>query len=79
MTDEEIQTLRSISAREYRALIAALGMNITDAGRYLGVSPRQGRRYVEGTRQVRPAEVLLLRLLEHKNIEPLVPLPPRKD
>jgi len=78
MTDQELQTQRSISPRAYRGLVASLGMSVAGAGRYLGVSQRTGRRFVEGVTDVPASCVLLLRLLDAHNIRPVVPPAPKK-
>ena len=77
--NDDWQTQRSISPRQYRALIYMLGLTQEGAGRYLGVSPRTARRYVAGDAEIPPASVMLLRMLEANQITPLVPRKPRPD
>jgi len=78
MTDDW-QNQRSISPRQYRGLIASLGMTQEGAGRFLGVSHRQARRYISGEAEVPPGFVLLLRILDAYEITPKVPPAPKAD
>jgi DNA-binding transcriptional regulator YiaG len=67
------QDNREMSRREYREIIAELGMSQAAAGRYLGISERTTHRYSSGDARVRTAEALLLRsLLAHREM-PRVP------
>lgn len=54
---------------QYRKLLSDLGLNIVEAGRVLGVSPRQAQRYAaKGAIPVPVAK--LMRLMAEKNIDP---------
>jgi len=77
MDKTDWQDTRSLSPRGYARTIAALGLNQSSAARYLGVSPRTGRRYVEGTARVPVATVLLLSALLMSGTKPLVPKRPK--
>lgn len=67
------QNERSMTARQYKAVIAELGMSQAAAGRYLGVSERTTHRYASGDAKLRASEALLLRALLHHNEKPEVP------
>jgi len=64
---------REMTKEEYSAIIHRLGMNKSQAGRYLGVSLRTAQRYWDGLSTVPTASALLLRALVHYNIPPAVP------
>jgi len=64
---------RTMSPKDYRAIIAQLGMSQAAAGRYLGVSPRTAYRYASGAAKLRPSEALLLRALVRYHEDPVVP------
>ncbi len=54
---------------QYRKLLSDLGLNIVEAGRVLGISPRQAQRYAAG--DAIPAPIAkLMRLMAEKNIDP---------
>jgi len=54
---------------QYRKLLEHLGLNVVEAGRVLGISPRQAQRYA--ARDAIPGPVAkLMRLMVEKNIDP---------
>jgi len=67
------QTDRTMTAKQYRAAIGELGMNIAQSARYLGVGERTGHRYVRGETNIPEAHALLLRSLLATGTKPLVP------
>ena len=67
------QADRVMTPAQYRAVLGALGLNIAQAGRYLGVSERTSHRYVRGETNIPEAHALLLRSLHAGRIKPLVP------
>ena len=67
------QDERSMTGRQYRAIIAQLGMSQAAAGRYLGISERTTHRYASGDAHVRASDALLLRSLVHHGEQPVVP------
>jgi len=74
---EEWQRERMLSPKGYLRAIAGLGMNVAQAGRWLGVSKRTGYRYATGETAIPTAVVLLLGSAKRHAIRPLVPAPPR--
>jgi len=67
------QDERKMSSRQYKNIIARLGMTQAASGRYLGRSERTIHRYVAGEVPVHEAEALLLRALVEFNVTPIVP------
>jgi hypothetical protein len=67
------QSERTMSPEQYSWTIRQLGMNKSQAARYLGVSLRTGQRYWDGVTPVPVATGILLRLLLHYRIPPQVP------
>jgi hypothetical protein len=67
------QSKRTMTAAEFLAAIARLGMNIAEAGRFLGMSERQARRLAAGTVEVYTPVALLLRLMLRHREAPVVP------
>ena len=67
------QSEREMSPREYKKIIAQLGMTQAASARFLGRSERTVHRYVAGEVSVHAAEVLLLRALVEHNVTPVVP------
>jgi DNA-binding transcriptional regulator YiaG len=57
-----------MDAREYRAIIEALGMNQVGAARFLGIGPRTSRRWIAGDAVPTVAASKLLRLMLKHNI-----------
>lgn len=55
---------------EYHEAITKLGFNVEDAGRFLGVSGRASRRWLDGERSVPPPVAKLLRMMIHLEIHP---------
>jgi len=54
---------------QYRLLLEHLGLNVVEAGRVLGISPRQAQRYA--AQDAIPGPVAkLMRLMAEKNIDP---------
>ena len=68
------QQHRRLTPQEYQSLVSRLGMNKSQAGRYLGVSVRTAQRYWDGLAAVPTAAVLLLHALMHHRELPQVPL-----
>jgi len=67
------QSERGMTAIEYKATLKELGLNIAQAGRYLGISERTSHRYIRSETPVPEAHALLLRALVHTRTKPLVP------
>jgi len=67
------QYKRTMYPADYKEAIADLGMNIAQAGRYLGVSERTSHRYIRGEAEIPIATVLLLRALIATGTAPVVP------
>ncbi len=59
-----------MSAAEYEAAIAALGLNQVQAAYWLNVSTRQSQRYARGAQTIPPPVAMLLRLAIHLKLEP---------
>lgn len=54
---------------QYRNLLETLGLNVVEAGRVLGISPRQAQRYAAN--DAIPAPIAkLVRLMVENNIDP---------
>lgn len=54
---------------QYRKLLEHLGLNVMEAGRVLGISPRQAQRYA--AKDAIPGPIAkLVRLMVEKNIDP---------
>lgn len=67
------QTQRTMTGRQYSAALKALGLNQSSAARYLGIPPRQSRRYVSGDAEIPTPTALLLRSLIAHGDKPIVP------
>jgi len=67
------QDQRLMGREDYSRAIHQLGMNKSQAGRYLGVSLRTAQRYWDGDAEVPIATALLLRALLHYGARPVVP------
>ncbi len=65
--------IRKMTADEYEAMIGRLGMNVAQAGRFLGISERTSHRYIRGEAEIPIAHALLLRAMWHFRAEPEVP------
>lgn len=52
-----------MSADEFRAILADLGLNQTEAATVLGITPRAVRFYVAGERSIPPVLAKVARLL----------------
>lgn len=52
-----------MTAPQYRAALARLGLSQVEAGRVLGVDPRTSRRWALGERELPPPAAKLLSLL----------------
>ena len=64
---------RQMSPEQYSWTIRQLGMNKSQAARFLGVSLRTGQRYWDGIAAVPVATAMLLRLMLAHSIRPQVP------
>lgn len=64
---------REMSGQQFETAIKRLGLSQAAAGRFLGHSERQMRRYVTGEAVVPTAEALLLRLMIAKGEKPVAP------
>ena len=53
----------NMSAEEFRAALAIVGLSISRAAPLLGISVRQARRWAAGTSPINPASAKLLRLM----------------
>ena len=62
-----------MSPEQYSWTIRQLGMNKSQAARFLGVSLRTGQRYWDGITPVPAAVAMLLRLMLVYGIRPVVP------
>ena len=71
------QKEREMTPRQFKNIIARLGMTQAASARYLGRSERTVHRYVADEVPVHPAEALLLRALVEFNVTPVVP--PRSE
>jgi hypothetical protein len=71
MTDWQLD--RRMTAAQYRAAIDRLGLNMSQAGRFLGVSPSTAQRYAKGKGEIPECIALLLGLMVQFKIEPMVP------
>ena len=67
------QLERTMTPRGFAHSIELLGLSQEACGRYLGISGRTVRRYVEGASAVPAAHVLLLRALMRFRVTPLAP------
>jgi len=78
--DNDWQNQRKMAPGEYRRVIAQLGLNTAQAGRWLGLGIRTAYRYRDGESEIPEAHVLLLRAAIHYGIKPVVPqwVPPRR-
>ena len=52
-----------MTANQYRAAIARLGLSQVQAGKLLGVMPRQSRRWIAGDAAIPESAAKLLRLM----------------
>jgi hypothetical protein len=75
----EWQKDRTMTGRQYKLIIKALGLNQAAAGRYTGVSARTSRRYITGHAEVPTSTALLLRSLVAHGETPVVPKWKRGD
>lgn len=55
---------------QYRTAIAKLDLSQERAGRWLGLSPRQGRRYASGEAEIPEPVAKLLRLVLRLKLSP---------
>jgi DNA-binding transcriptional regulator YiaG len=63
------QTQRTMTPAEFRSACFALGMKISPAARYLGISNRTARRYLSGHTTIPTAVALLFcSMLHHGDI-----------
>jgi hypothetical protein len=62
-----------MSPEQYSWTIRQLGMNKSQAARFLGVSLRTGQRYWDGITPVPAAVAMLLRLMLAHGVRPAVP------
>lgn len=60
----------TMTRARYRLAIKRLGLNQTQASRFLGVSDRQGRRWALGEAEVDEAVNLLLRIMLAHELTP---------
>lgn len=60
----------AMTGARYRLAIKRLGMNQREAAEFMGVSPRQGRYWAAGEREVPQSVNLLLRLMLAYGIKP---------
>lgn len=59
-----------MTPKQYRAAIDRLGLSQVKAAAFLGVSPRQSRRWALGEGEIPKAEATLLRVMIKYNIKP---------
>ena len=67
------QNQREMTPQQYYDTIFLLGMNITQAARYLGVSERTSHRYARGEAGIPTATILFLRCMVAQHVLPRVP------
>lgn len=67
------QTGREMTPLEFQLTVSALGMSQAACGRYLDISGRTVKRYIDGHSRIPTAYVLLLRGLVAGGVMPLVP------
>lgn len=73
MVNADWQGQRTMTARQFKAVIREMGMSQAGAGRFIGVSERTAHRMVSGETEVPASVALLLRsMLAHKE-RPIVP------
>jgi hypothetical protein len=60
-----------MDADQYRAAINALGLNLTGAARFLGISLSTSQRHAEGNAAVPQRIAILLSLMLHLQISPV--------
>ena len=58
------------SKQKYLKALAALGLNQSAAGRFLGLAPRTGRAYALGESEPPPSVTMLLAVMIEYNITP---------
>lgn len=68
---------RRTTAKKFKTMLLAVGLNQTTGARYLGMSVRTVRRMTAGTGKVPDAVMLLLHLMKKHDEEPDIP-PKRK-
>ena len=66
---------RTLTPRQYRSALAELGLSLSGAARFLGISYRTSTRYAHGIAEVPPAHALLLRAMIEFQQMPVVPHP----
>lgn len=59
-----------MSPKQYAAAIKALGLSQVKAGEFLGVTPRQSRRYIAGDATIPEGFAKLLRLMVRLELSP---------
>lgn len=62
--------LSPMSPKQYAAAIKALGLSQVKAGKFLGVTARQSRRYIAGDASVPEGFAKFLRLMVRLNLRP---------
>lgn len=67
------QTERIMTPLQYRRIIKLLSLTQAGAARFLGVSERTSRRYIEGTAVIPVSVALLLRSMIAHDETPIVP------
>lgn len=67
------QLERTMTSRGFAHTIELLGMSQEACGRYLGISGRTVRRYIDASAAIPAAHVLLLRALMRFRVTPAVP------
>jgi hypothetical protein len=61
---------RTITPARYAWLIERLNLNQSAAGRFLGISDRQSRRFIAGDIRIDPATAMLLEIMVAHNLSP---------
>ena len=72
------QKEREMTSRQFKNIIARLGMTQAASARFLGRSERTVHRYVAGEVAIHEAEALLLRAMVEFNVTPVVPPRPQE-
>ena len=72
------QLERSMTPQQFGRALKFLGLNLSAASRFLGVSHSTIFRYARGRAEIPTATVLLLSAMVDLAIQPIVPRPPRR-
>jgi transcriptional regulator with XRE-family HTH domain len=62
-----------MSHAQYKRIVDELGITRAAIARFIGISARTAHRYANGTSDIPPAYVLLLRAMLALNAKPVIP------